>query len=44
MNNADYERALQDLEDIKHTLAALRANVNMLMFAAAIRARSEQCG
>lgn len=42
MNTADYERALQDLEDIKRTLAALRANVNMLMFAAAA-AENEQC-
>jgi hypothetical protein len=42
MNTADYERALRDLEDIKRTLAALRANVNMLMFASTA-AENEQC-
>ena len=42
MNTADYERALRDLEDIKRTMAALRTNMNMLMFASAA-AENEQC-
>lgn len=42
MNTDDYERALQDLEEMKRTLAAVRANVNMLMFASAAT-ENEQC-
>jgi hypothetical protein len=39
---ADYERALRHLEEMKMALAALRAEVNMLMFASAA-AENEHC-